>query len=133
MGCGALIVADTHIWVWAILTPHELSRVAARAVAEADVIGISVISCWEVATLASRGRLDLGMDIRQWLEAALHRDRVRLLPITLDIATAAGSFGAGLHGDPIDRLLTATAIHHQCPLITKDGRLRGFDAVTTIW
>ena len=48
-----MIVLDTHIWVWWV---HGDSQLAERQMDvivenESDVIGISAISCWEIAKL----------------------------------------------------------------------------------
>lgn len=50
------------------------------------------------------------------------------------LAVAAGRLGTeGLHGDPADRLIVATARQHGVPLVTKDTALRAFAGVETIW
>ena len=48
-----MILPDTHIWVWWIMDEQKLSQVQIETIEhnEADVIGISPISCWEVAKL----------------------------------------------------------------------------------
>jgi PIN domain nuclease of toxin-antitoxin system len=46
---------------------------------------------------------------------------------------AALSVSLGLHGDPADRLIAATAVHHGATLVTSDHRLRSAPGVQTIW
>jgi PIN domain nuclease of toxin-antitoxin system len=44
------------------------------------------------------------------------------LPLTGEIAILAGEL-EGLHGDPADRFIAATAIAHDATLMTADNRL----------
>jgi PIN domain nuclease of toxin-antitoxin system len=44
------------------------------------------------------------------------------LPLTGEIAILAGEL-EGLHGDPADRFIIATAIAHDATLVTADNRL----------
>ena len=38
-----------------------------------------------------------------------------------------------VHGDPADRLIVATAQALDCPLISKDRRLRRYPDIEVIW
>jgi PIN domain nuclease of toxin-antitoxin system len=37
------------------------------------------------------------------------------------------------HGDPFDRVIAATAVHHKVPLLTRDKALKRSKAVETLW
>ena len=52
-----MIVLDTHAWVWWTIDPMRLSETQRQAMAagEDDRIGVSAISCWEVAKLCEYG------------------------------------------------------------------------------
>jgi PIN domain nuclease of toxin-antitoxin system len=58
---------------------------------------------------------------------------LRLEPVSADIARQAGFLGEGMHGDPIDRIIVATARILKLKLVTADSRLRGADEVQAIW
>jgi PIN domain nuclease of toxin-antitoxin system len=65
-----VIVLDTHVWIWWLSDPGKLPGRARKAVMEAasdQAIYISSISVWEVALLASRGRLTFSMDAQDWI------------------------------------------------------------------
>jgi len=48
-------------------------------IAEADALAVSAISCWEVAMLARKRRIELSMTIGEWIdEAPAFTDRVEL-------------------------------------------------------
>lgn len=128
-----MICVDTHVLVWWQSEPRRLSPRARRAIDTAVEIGISAISCWEVAMLVAKGRLELDRDIMLWLQQALAQPRVVLFPLTPEIAVASTRLKEDFHGDPMDRILAATSLHYRMPLVTKDERLRGYRPLTTIW
>ena len=68
-----MIVLDTHIWVWWVHADPRLSQAHAAALRanEATGLGVSAISCWEVAKLVEYKRLVLPCPTREWLETAL--------------------------------------------------------------
>ena len=55
-----------------------------------------------------------------------------VLPITPEIASLSQK-DFFLHKDPADRLIAATAIHHNASLITADKKLRELNQLTIIW
>jgi PIN domain nuclease of toxin-antitoxin system len=127
-----VIVLDTHAWIWAASDPAKLGREARRVVARDRVRGVAAISCWELAMLATRGRIELDRDPVTWIEDALAEVGADLLPLTPAVAAASARL-AGLHADPADRLIVATALTHGAVLVTKDERLRALRAVRTAW
>jgi PIN domain nuclease of toxin-antitoxin system len=128
-----LIVVDTHAWLWWNAEDANLSAAARTALDEAAEVAVPAIVCWEVALLASLDRIRLALPVREWLDRALGRPNVRLLPLSLDIAVLSNSFGDVLHRDPADRMIAASALHLNSALVTRDERLRGFAALRCIW
>jgi PIN domain nuclease of toxin-antitoxin system len=61
-----VIILDTHVWVWWVHGDSKLPNDYALQVArhEDDGLGISAISCWEVAKLVEYGRLTLPRGVR---------------------------------------------------------------------
>ena len=57
---------------------------------------------------------------------------LNLLPLTPAIAALAESEIIA-HGDPADRLIAATALMHQAPLVTADEKLRATQGLSCIW
>lgn len=128
-----MIVADTHTWLWWVSREGELSTAAAQALHEAETIGIPAISCWEVAMLMRRQRIQLRRDLLPWLREATTTRKMKLLPLTPEIGATAGTLDETWVRNPADRLIVATAIEHRVPLVTKDGRIRRSGLVETIW
>lgn len=116
-----MIILDTHIWIrWVrgsldMLTPAVVELIESEA-----EVGISVVSCLEVARLARSGRLDLQMDVRPWIHSALDGAGIASLPITPEIAVRSTEL-APHHKDPADRLIIATTIVHDATLISRDA------------
>ena len=83
--------------------------------------------------LVERGRIALDRDVSAWVRQALAHDHVEPIPLEADAAVAAARLGPRFPGDPADRLIYATARLLRAPLVTKDARLRAFDAAGTVW
>lgn len=131
------VLLDTHVVLWWQAGGGRLSRKARRTIADADELLVSPLTCWEVATLARLGRVQLDRDPTTWVRALLQLDRTAPATLTAEAAAWAGTLGDTFPGDPIDRLLVATARDHRVPLISKDERLRTFartsSEVRIIW
>lgn len=129
-----MILLDTHIWVWWV---HQDERLSPRVKSfierheQAD-LGVSAISCWEVAKLVERGRLRLPLPTSDWLHAALGYPGVRLLELSPDIAAEACSLPGEFHADPADQIIVATARHHRVGLVTLDERIRRYSHVEVV-
>jgi len=118
-----VIVLDTHVAVW-ITTGTPFGRRTISLIKKAldeDDVGISAISFWEIAMLVAKHRL------RRLRSATEQRAKIlsagaRELPLDGEICLLGGEL-EGLHADPADRLIVATAIVHEATLVTADERL----------
>ena len=116
-----VIVLDTHIWIWFIIQEFERFPAHWREVIETStVVGVSPVSCYEVALAQQRGRLQLPCTTAQWLQEALEPSGITLLPITAQIADKAVNLSP-IHKDPFDRLIIATALIYNAKLASIDG------------
>ena len=128
-----MTIADTHAWVWWASQAEKLSPDARRALDEADLIGVSAISCWELSMLVVKQRLGLNRDPLTWIKQALALPRVRLLPLSPEISVRAANLGRDFHGDPADRMIVATAFEARAELVTKDDQIRAWHKIRTVW
>ena len=128
-----MIIVDTHAFLWWKSSPRKLGRRARGILENASEVGISAISCWEIAMLVTNKRLRLDRDVLIWIKQALAQPTTRLLPLLPEIAVQAAQLGRQLPGDSADRLIVATAMHHRCPLVTADKRIKVFDQIETVW
>ncbi len=129
-----MILLDTHALIWAARDPGKLSKTAAELIQRAGESGglaISAITLWELAWLASNGRLSFTGPIDDFIERVSSRTAIR--PITSRIAILASRLPATYSKDPSDRLIGATALSEGMVLVTKDRMIREFAQIKTIW
>ena len=131
-----MIVLDTHAWVWWVSGAASLPRKVNDALdlgVKDRSIRISSISVWEVAQLVARGRLELTMDVADWVAKSEALEFIRFVPVDNRIAVRATRLTAPLHADPADRIIVATTLALGASLVTKDDKLRRYRHVETIW
>jgi PIN domain nuclease of toxin-antitoxin system len=128
-----VIVLDTHAWIWWHTDPGRLSAPATECIAEADRIGVSSISVWELGMLIRRGRISLDRDVVRWARQALADMRIALLAPGAEVALAAALLDDQFPGDPADRLIYSAARHAGTPLVTRDARIARFDPARVVW
>ncbi len=132
----ASVVVDTHAVLWALLQPEKLSLNARSAFQQAQQLGdpvyISVISIVETHYLEEKGKLQVGTLAR--LKTALEGENSGLIAISLDlgVAEAIGQIPREAVPDMPDRIIAATALSLQLPLVSRDRKIRA-SKITTIW
>ena len=65
------LVLDTHIWVRWLSSNQPLDGKIINLIEEAETLAVSAVSCWEVAYLAKRKRIELPLALPEWMHAAL--------------------------------------------------------------
>ncbi|NEP51715.1 MAG: type II toxin-antitoxin system VapC family toxin [Moorea sp. SIO3C2] len=126
-----VIVLDTHIWIWFINQEFERFPAHWRDVIEtSEVVGVSPVSCYEVALSKQRGRLQLPCTAERWLQEALEPSGITLFPITAQIAYKAVNLSP-VHKDPFDRLIIATALVYNAKLASIDGLFSKYSELDT--
>lgn len=73
--------------------------------------------------LVSRKRLNLHRPISEWMEVAIATPGMQIVSLSPQIAIEAGNLPSHFHGDPADRIITATAIQESLTLLTHDEKL----------
>jgi PIN domain nuclease of toxin-antitoxin system len=128
-----VIVLDTHAFLWWRDEDSRLSAAALAAIEDSDRIGVPTACCLEIATLDRRGRITLAGGATKWIRAALADPRVDEIPLTSEIALAAGELPETFPGDPVDRIIYATSRTTGSSLVTRDRRITSHDPRRAIW
>lgn len=126
-----MILLDTHIWVWWVSEDDQLSQDHAKII-EANIdagIGVSIISCWEVAKLVEYNRLRLVQPVTQWIRDALAYPGVQLLELTPTIVIESTQLPGDFHKDPADQMIVATARIYDISLLTVDSKIVNYPHV----
>lgn len=124
------LLLDTHIALWLDSGDRSL-RPPTRALIDdcwrgGGTIFLSAVSAWEIALLVDSGRIDLDLPVEAWVERFLARPGVEAAPLGCRTASGAYRWRHFEHRDPADRLLIATSIELDCPLVTYDKRIARF-------
>jgi PIN domain nuclease of toxin-antitoxin system len=129
-----MILLDTHIWVWWVDDSQQLTE-RQRHIIQDNVqsgLGVSAISCWEVAKLVEYGRLELAYAIEEWMGQAVAYPGMQLLELTPQIAIESTKLPGSFHRDPADQIIVATARVYDIPLLTADRRILQYPHVRSL-
>jgi PIN domain nuclease of toxin-antitoxin system len=126
------VLLDTHVLLWAILSPTSLTRKASKIIANpANAILVSAASAWEIATKVRLGRLPGAERLEAEFLEAMEGLGYELVPIRAEVALRAGRFRSE-HRDSFDRVIAAQALQDDIPVLSSDEKLDTF-LVQRIW
>ena len=120
---------DTHVWIWLINGEKRMERgPLIRWLRQSPPVSIrvSVLSVWEVGMLEAKGRIELPLGCLEWVQRALEAPGLALVPLTAEVAVASSRLPGVFHGDPVDRILVATARELDVTLVTQDSKILSY-------
>ncbi len=131
------VVADTHTLIWYIFELPRLSAAALtaleQAVNEGNFIYFSAITIVEISYLIERGRL-AGEVLARVLNAADDPNvAILLAPLDRNISATIQQIDRATVPDMPDRIIAATALSLNLPLVTRDGKIQALTTIQTIW
>ena len=114
------IIVDTHIFLWALSDPKQLSS-EQRSLLEstANIIYVSSISVAEIMIKKSLGKLEFNENP---LKAA-EQSGFEFLAFSAEAASALGELPYH-HKDPFDRMLIAQSLETNYPIMTNDSKFK---------
>lgn len=124
------VLLDTHAWVWSLTDDPRLSGAARSALLAARAVLVSPISFFEIAQKIRIGKWPEMAPLADQLPGLLREQGGVAAELGPEICLRAG-LTAWDHRDPFDRLIAATALHHQATLISADAAFDGF--VARLW
>jgi PIN domain nuclease of toxin-antitoxin system len=130
------LLLDTHTILWLTEQVPRLGNAARRAcdvALTANELAVSTVAFYEAGRLLRRGRVEGPSTLRGWRVQLLSLG-VREILVSPEIAMLAAELD-DLHGDPLDRIIVATALVEDAILLTADrpilewaGKVRRQDA-----
>lgn len=131
------IIIDTHTAIWYFANSPNISRSAAKAidnvVASGDLVLLSTISIVEIIYLIDKGKLVPQTLVNLMQALRLPNNSFISQELTDDISQAVAQIPRQTVPDMPDRIISATALHLDLPLVTKDRKIQALKSITTIW
>jgi len=130
------LLLDTHAAIWYLRQSKEMSPAALKAIHKTISSGkrlyVSAISLVEAVYLVERGRIPLSALLE--LENELKRldSSMRVAAVDADVAEAVYKIPRQSVPDMPDRIIAATALCRNLPVITRDARIQSA-GIKTIW
>ncbi|MEO0020252.1 MAG: type II toxin-antitoxin system VapC family toxin [candidate division WOR-3 bacterium] len=122
-------VTDTHALIWYLTDDPCLPRKAKRIFSE-DYIVIPCIALFELLYLIEKKKFEV--NFAEFLSLIAAAANYRIEPLCLPIIEKSQLIPREKVTDPWDRLIAATAIHLNYPLITRDKKIKEI-GVEIIW
>jgi PIN domain nuclease of toxin-antitoxin system len=117
------LLLDTCAMIW--LSQDAQFANSAKAMIERArkakvTICVSQMSAWEIGMLVSKDRLPAVTDADRWFDEFVERAEIDVWPLTTKILVASSFLPGFDHGDPMDRIIVATARGNNLAIVTRD-------------
>ena len=122
------IVLDTCALIWWSLDPDKLSQAAKEACKQMESLKngfVPSMAIWEIAIKIKNQKLDLGVDLNEYVISLKKSSVIDIVPISEDVWLESVKL-EWEHRDPVDRVVVALARINQASIITADKEIRDF-------
>ena len=123
------LLLDTCALVWLGMGEGGLSVAARRRIESAPTLFYSSISAWELARLAKEEKIEIHVDVEDFLSDLVVRYDLVSIPVSDEISIASAKL-PDFHKDPADRIIVATAILRNLIVVTGDGKFSQYGVKT---
>ena len=125
-----MYLLDTCALLWLASDHGQLSPKAKAVLLSRDTpLHFSAISALEIERLRQAGRIVMKLNAEEWLARLADHYRLQEQPVDIRIAALAMRLPP-IHKDPCDRLIIATALVHDLPVVTSDERFAEYGVET---
>ncbi len=116
------------------LASDTLTKVGRKKILTSPEVYLSPASVWEIAIKIKSGKLALSLPPLEWVEELSKRHGLTMLTGHLRPGLLCRAADLPLiHRDPMDRILIATALEQDIPILTSDRIISEYPGVTTVW
>lgn len=131
----SMILLDTHTWIWSQSATKQLSDGVKKVIRKTltDQRAIASISIWEFAMMVAKGRINVKIDPKLWLDNAIQNTGLKIIELSPEIALESCNLPGDFHRDPADQIIVATARIHNLTLLTKDRKILDYRHVNALW
>lgn len=131
-----MFVTDTHPLLWfANNKISKLSPKVIKAFQKAErgesLIYIPAVVFWEIAILENLGKIKLTDRFDRWADILLGQNNFEIVP--LEISIIARSVDYNFNNDVFDKIIVASAVALDSPLITKDYAVTDSNLTEIYW
>lgn len=130
------IVIDTHIAIWYFADPSQFSPAAEAAIDLAEANGniyVSAITLIELIYLTEKGKIP--PDVLNLLRNAIDDPNTafNLIEIGREITDEVENISRITVPEMPDRIISATSLSLNLPLVTKDSKIQNLQNIQIIW
>lgn len=123
----APLLLDTCAVIWAANAIEAPLRAQLRDAHENRVpVWISPITAWEIGTLAASGRIGIARPVLSWFEEMMTKSGAKLADLGVRVLVASTELPEGMHRDPADRIIVATAREYGLRVVTRDRKILNY-------
>ncbi len=131
-----MFVTDAHPLLWYLTGKRSLLSTKVltafdEAVAGSSFIQIPTVVLWEIAILDAKGRIKLDNTFEHWAGKVSATSGFNI--VQLETPIIARSVGYNFNNDIFDKVIVATAVEHDLPLITKDVAITDSNLIEVYW
>lgn len=113
------LLLDTCALLWLASEDSTLTQDARDCIDSAGLVFVSVISGFEIALKARRGKLLLPAEPETWFTTVANHHGLEVIPLSLEDALKAPLL-PDIHRDPCDRFIVAQAMRLGSTVVTGD-------------
>jgi PIN domain nuclease of toxin-antitoxin system len=127
----AKYLLDTHVLLWMTKQPENIPVLAKSILESENRLLVSHICIWEMAIKIKTQKLNVAIDLPDFITSSIKNYSLELLPISLQHIYFTQQLHLH-HRDPFDKLLIAQSLSEDIPINTSD---EAFDAygIKRIW
>ena len=107
-------------------TDAALSTRLRKAHEDRTPIWMSPITAWEIGTLAAGGRIGIARPVLSWFEDVVAKSGAKVADLGPRTLVASTELPEGMHRDPADRIIVATAREHGLRIVTRDRKILSY-------